>query len=278
MIRRSRLLLELAVLVAALAALAAAAYAAQHFLLHRPVAAPEVGKSMDDALGPLILKQVELSQPVLKDPVADKAFAAIMDRLRPGLRSLAPDAPNVRIVVLDSAEVNAFALPGGIVCVYAGLIRDVDSAEQMAGILAHELSHVAHRDPLALLARQVGMAAIVGFLTGGQGGNLAETLAETLVNVHYGREAEDRADEFAVELLARSNIRPSVFADGLERISKAEAKNASLLRWIDTHSPIDERISRAREQAAHFTVKARKIGISWKRVVGSLPKRDGSSD
>ncbi len=270
MTRRSRLFLELGILLAALAALAAAAFAAQRFLFHRPVAAPEIGRSMDDALGPLILRQVELTEPVVRNPVTDKAFAAILDRLRPAFRAMAPDAPSVRIVVLDSREVNAFALPGGIVCVYTGLIRNVGSAEQMAGILSHELSHVAHRDPLTLLARRVGMAALAGLLTGGQGGNLAETLAETLVNVHYGREAEDRADEFAVTLLARSDIQPSVFADSLDRISKAEPKNQSLLRWIDTHSPIDERISRAREQAKQLTVKARRIGVSWKRVVSSL--------
>jgi len=272
--RRPRLLVELAILLGAAAVLALAAFFLQRLVFRHDLPTPEIARSMDAALGPIILRQVELTEHVLDDQTVDSAFTAIMDRLQPALRQLAPDAPKVKIVVIDSPQVNAFALPGGIVCVYTGLIRAVASADQMAGILAHELSHVSSRDPLALLARQVGMAALAGLLTGGQGEGLPQTLARTLVNVHYGREAEDRADEFAVRLLAAASVDPAAFAGGLVSIRKASPKNPSLLRWIDTHSPIDERISRAREQARALSVKARRIGVKWRSVVASLPGED----
>lgn len=277
MTRRPRLLVELAILLGTAAVLALAAFAIQRLVFRHQLTTPEIARSTDAALGPIILSQVELTEHVLDDPVADKAFAAIMDRLQPALQTMAPDAPKVRIVVIDSPQVNAFALPGGIVCVYTGLIRAVDSADQIAGVLAHELSHVSSGDPLALLARQVGMAALAGLLTGGQGQALSQTLARTLVNVHYGREAEDRADEFAVRLLAAASVDPAAFAGGLVSIRKASPKNPSLLRWIDTHSPIDERISRARDQARALSVTQRRIGVEWRSVIASLPGRDSSS-
>ncbi len=274
MTRRSRLPAEIAILAAVVVALGAAAYAAQKFLLPPRALTTDITKSMDEALGPLILRQVEFSQSVLSDPSVTKAFAAIMGRLRLALDQLAPGSPNIKIVVIDSPTINAFTLPGGIICVYTGLMRNLDSAEQMAGVLGHELSHAAHRDPLALLARQVGVAALAGVLTGGRGGDLARTLAQTLVNVHYGREAEDRADAFSVQLLARSDIDPSAFARALERIKKSEPKDPRLLQWIDSHSPIDERIQRAREQAATLSVSARRIGVNWPALIKRLPKTD----
>jgi beta-barrel assembly-enhancing protease len=270
--RRSRLLAETITLAAVAVALGVLSYAAQKFLLPQRAATPEIAKSMDKALGPLILHQVEQSQSVLSDAAVDKAFATIMARLHAALDQLAPGSPEIRIVVIDSPEINALTLPGGIVCVDTGLMRNLDSAEQMAGVLGHELSHVAHRDPLALLARQVGAAALASVLTGGRGGELARTLAKTLVNFHYGREAEDRADAFSVQLLARADIDPSSFAHALERIKKSEPKDPRLLQWIDTHSPIDERIQRARQQAAKLSVPVRALGVNWSALVRGLPK------
>jgi len=270
--RRSSLLAELAILLAVLVVLGLLAFAAQKLFLAPRVVTNDVSKSLDNALGPVVLRQVEMSHTVLSNPDVDAAFAAIMDRLRPALGQLAPGSPKIRIVVIDSRTVNAFTLPGGIICVDTGLMRNLGSADQMAGVLGHELSHVAHRDPLSLLARQVGAAALAGMLTGGRGGDLARALAQTLVNVRYGREAEDRADDFSVRLLAKADISPLAFAQALERIRKAEPRDASLLQWIDSHSPIDERIARARQEAAGFSVESRRINVSWPALIRKLPK------
>jgi predicted Zn-dependent protease len=195
-----------------------------------------------------------------------------MNRLKPALDQLAPEGPAIRIVVIDSPEINAFTLPGGIICVCTGIMRDLDSADQMAAILGHELSHAVHRDPLALLMRRVGVAALARVLTGGRGGDLARRLAQTLVGVHYGREAEDRADAFSVQLLALAGIPPLSFAQALEHIRKVEPKDPGLLQWIDAHSPIDERIARAREQAEKLSVTARRIDLNWTALIRKLSK------
>ena len=129
MTRRSRLVGELAILAAVLLALAIAAFAAVRLFLPPRLLAVEIGPSLDNALGPLVLRQVEISQRVLSNPAVDAAFSTIMDRLRPALDQLAPGSPEVRIVVLDCPTINAFALPGGIICVCTGLMRSLDAFE-----------------------------------------------------------------------------------------------------------------------------------------------------
>ena len=125
----------------------------------------------------------------------------------------------------------------------------------MAAILGHELSHVVPPGSpgAACPAGRGGRAG--GSAHRRPGRDLARTLAQTLVNVHYGREAEDRADAFSVQLLAGCSIAPSSFAEALERIRKSEPKDPKLLLCIDTHSPIQERIARAAEQAQKLSVR-----------------------
>ena len=173
--------------------------------------------------------------------------------------------------MLESPEINAFTLPGDTVCVDTGLIRQLHSAEEMAGVLGHELSHAVNRDPLTMLVRRIGMAALVNVVSGGQGGAFLGNMAQTMVDVRYGREAEDRADEFSVRLLARAGIAPGAYADALQRIKDSDPKQPGLLKYIDPHSPIDERISRARDLARRQEVSPRRLGVDWSALVEALP-------
>ena len=154
-----------------------------------------------------------------------------------------------------------------------GLIRALPSAEEMAGVLGHELSHAVSRDPLALVARQPGLATIISVVSGGQGGAVMESMVREVVTVSYGREAEDRADAFSVDLLARAGIDPRSFARALKQISSAAPKRPDLLKYLDPHSPIDRRIARAQEQARAEKVAARPLGINWHKLVEALPAR-----
>ena len=79
------------------------------------------------------------------------------------------------LIVLLSPEINAFTLPGDTVCIDTGLIRQLRSAEEMAGVLGHELSHAVNKDPLTLLARRLGIAALISAVSGGQGGRSSPT-------------------------------------------------------------------------------------------------------
>jgi predicted Zn-dependent protease len=87
------------------------------------------------------------------------------------------------------------------------------------------------------------------------------------------REAEDRADAFSVSLLARAGIPPDAFGEALERIRDSDPKDPRLLRYLDPHSPIDQRISRARDLARRQVSSRRSLGIDWDALVKALPGR-----
>ncbi len=274
-IRRS-VVREIAVVLAAAAVLGAAALAAQRLLVPRNPVTSDIAKGLDESLGSLMRGQIRATQKVVESPRVSKGFAVIAKRLTAALPGAAGGGGaalqrRFEVIVLQSPDINAFTLPGDTVCVDTGLIRELHSAEEMAGVLGHELSHAVNRDPLTLLVRRIGMAALVNAVTAGQGGAVLGTMAQTMVDVQYGREAEDRADEFSVRLLARAGIAPGSFADALQRIRDAAPKRPGLMKYLDPHSPMEERIARARElsRSQHFT--SRRLSVDWAALVEALP-------
>jgi len=259
---------EILIVLAVAAVLGLAALAAQRLLVPRTPLHPDIAKRLDASLGSLMRRQIRVTRQVIEVPLVQEAFAVIAMRLREALPE--PHA-SFEVIVLESPEINAFTLPGDIVCVDTGLIRELGSAEEMAGVLGHELSHAANRDPLALLARRFGMAALFSTLSGGQGSSVLANLTQTLVDVRYGREAEDRADAFSVDLLAHAGIPPGAFADALERIRDSGPKAPGLLKYLDFHSPIDMRIARARDLAGSLAVAPGSLSVDWEALVEALP-------
>jgi len=261
---------EILIVLAVAAFLALVAFAMLRLLEPRPAVPPDVAARLDESLGSLMRSQILATQQVIDVPQVKEGLAVIAGRLHDAL----PE-PRIRfdVIVLQSPEINAFTLPGDTVCVDTGLIRELRSAEEMAGVLGHELSHAINRDPLTLLARRVGIAALISAVSGGQGGTILANTAQTMINMQYGREAEDRADDFSVRLLARAGIPPDSFGDALERIRDSDAKEPGLLKYLDPHSPIEQRISRARELARRQALTTRPLGVDWAALVQALPER-----
>lgn len=268
MSRIRRLARELGVICAVILLLAVAAFAAQRLLFPGRAASLDIPQTLDDALGPIMKEQIRATAAVVDDREVSSAFSAILGRLLPAIPASAVEDRRITVdvLVINSPEINAFTLPGRVICVDAGLIRELKSAEEMAAVLGHELSHVVHRDPLALLGRQIGMATLANVVTGGQGAAVLERIIQTMVNVHYGREAEDRADAFSVHLLARAGIPPVSFSAALARIRDSARKEPGLLKYIDPHSPIDRRIENAREQAGKEQVVPRNLPVDWEKI------------
>jgi predicted Zn-dependent protease len=275
---RRSIVREIIVIIAAAAVLALAAFAAQRLLVPRRAAQSDIAKGLDESLGSLMRTQIRATQKEVDVPRVSKGFAVIAKRLRDAL----PETPGTggvsirmsfEVIVLQSPEINAFTLPGDTVCVDTGLIREMRSAEEMAGVLGHELSHAYNRDPLTMLMRRIGVAALLNAVSGGQGGAILGSMAQTMVDVRYGREAEDRADGFSVRLLARAGIPPDSFANALERIRDSGPKAPGLLKYLDPHSPIDERIARARDLSRRQDFTPRALGVNWAALVEALPGR-----
>ena len=118
------------------------------------------------------------------------------------------------VFVLDHQMINAFALPGGIVVLFRGLIEAAETPDQVAAVLAHELGHVASRDPTRHALRSAGSIGVLGLLFGDFAGGAAVLfMAERLISAQYAQSAEADADTYAHGLLEAANVSPGALGD-----------------------------------------------------------------
>ena len=159
--------------------------------------APLVPASLDRRVGEMVDSQVKT---IFGDKLCTRAdgraaFGKLVRALeRAGNLDISPAAE-----VLDSRTPNAIALPGGRVYLFAGLLDEAQSPDEVAGVLAHELGHVAHRDGMRMLIESGGSSFLFGLLFGDVTGSTAAIFAaRTVLNARYTRGAESQADGFAI--------------------------------------------------------------------------------
>ena len=157
------------------------------------------------------------------------------------------------VLVLPGAIRNAYALPGGTVLVYEGLIRAAPGPDALAGVLAHEIAHVAARDPTAAMIRGSMTQATWSLLLGDlpTATILVRALVEGSHEGVYRRSQERRADEKAFQLLAAADIDPTAVAVLLERLAASDSSQGSVLRRLVASHPLTQaRAAEARKHAA----------------------------
>ncbi len=236
------------------AALAAASLAGLVFVVV-PLLATQFAAATPDAVKYRIGREV-LTQlaALLPGPSADADGRycsqadglAALKRLNGRIAAGQPALAAARAIVIDSPLVNAFALPGGITVLTGGLIREAQSAEEIAGVLAHEHGHIAHDDPTRGLYRSFGFSLLVGVLLGDlTGGTLTGGLAEWLLNSGYTREAERAADRFALARLEAAGIDSRGLAAFFARLAEKE-QDGPLIRILSTHPASAERLAHIR--------------------------------
>ena len=153
---------------------------------------------------------------------------------------------NLNIQVVDHSMLNAFALPGGQVILMRGLLEQATSADQVAGVLAHELGHVVNRDPFEQALRAAGTAGLLSLILGdATGGTVITLVAENMLNANYTRAAERRADDYAIATLDAANISTEGFAEFFEMLVE-EYGESSLPEWASTHPHSHNRADNAR--------------------------------
>ncbi|MGR3290190.1 MAG: M48 family metallopeptidase [Paracoccaceae bacterium] len=149
--------------------------------------------------------------------------------------------------VLDHDLVNAFALPGGRVVLFRGLIDAAESPDEIAGVLAHEVGHVVNRDPARGALRSAGSIGVLGLLFGDfAGGTVVLFLLNRLIDATYSQEAEALADTFAHQTLGNAGIAPSALANMFERLRQKDGDPDGILAHFMAHPQLGDRIEAAR--------------------------------
>jgi predicted Zn-dependent protease len=222
------------------------------------------------ALKAVISESIKTTEYLTESHQLDRALDSVTGRL---LEGLAPLPYEIEILVLHSPVVNAVNFPGGLIVVYSGLIMELESPEEMAAVLAHELGHVVNRDSIKSIMRQTGIAAFFSAF-GGRGGQVvAQRILREAANIKYSRSVEQRADNFTFDLLISAGIDPAHMGKALENLKqKKNPDYMKILRYIDTHPSIDSRVKSAYERSASVDIEEKKFDIQWEKVKDSLPE------
>ncbi len=161
---------------------------------------------------------------------SEKAGRAALDKMVRRLETAAGLPSPLRSYVVRRSEANALALPGGQIYVFNGLIEKADTGDEVAGVLAHEIGHVAHRDGTKAVLQAGGLSFLFGMLLGDFVGGGAVVLAvRTVLQSSYSREAETAADLYAAHLMIKAGGDVRALATMLDKIGGATEPGMKIL-------------------------------------------------
>ncbi len=222
--------------------------------------------SVDTKIGKLALESLELEGTRVTDKVIVDAIQEMVSRLEPHseLKGL-----TFEVRVMDSPEVNAFCLPGGKMVVYTGLLKKAKTAEQVAGVLSHEMAHAIKRHGLQRITESLGIVVAIELMIGDVGGLVAigVELGKSAALTSYSRELETEADVVGVQLLHAAAIDPLELAGFFEMLKDEGNDLPAAMRWLSTHPEHEARIATVRGALAKLGAQQyRRLAIDWDDV------------
>ena len=198
--------------------------------------------SVDQTIGETAWNQMVPAEQRCTDPAAQEYVEALAAPLIEAYEG----EHRFTFAVVDSPEINAFALPGGFVAVNRGLIEKAESGEEIAAVIAHEIIHVTERHGLRRIAGQLGLFAAIGAVLGAVDLGSMTGIAVSLAGNAYSRDQESDADALGHALLVKANIDPGGMATFFDRL--ATAGGADVPAMLSTHPGSDDRARLARER------------------------------
>src|ERR1700676_61999 len=208
------------------------------------------------ALGKSLAQEVERSSKLIDDPVVVEYVNRVGQNL---VRNSDARVP-FTIKVIDSDVVNAFALPGGFFYVNSGLILRAQEESELAGVMAHEISHVTarHGTKQATKGELMQLATIPLILLGpggwaGYGIYEASQLAIPVTYLKFSRDSEREADFLGLEYMYKAGYDPNAYVTFFERIQADEKRQPGTIPKIfSTHPPTPERIANTQKEIARI--------------------------
>jgi Zn-dependent protease with chaperone function len=200
---------------------------------------PLVSQSFERRLGDVADGQVRImfGNKVCNGAAGQAAFTKLVN----ALRDAAGLDPSVQTAVLETPIPNAFALPGGKVYLFNGLLARAQNPDEIAGVLAHELGHLRHRDGTRNLIYNGGTSFLIGLLFGDITGSGAMIFASrSLVTASYSREAEQNADDFSIDVMHRLGRPTKPMGELLFRVTGKQGNNG--LSILTSHPLTEDRL------------------------------------
>jgi predicted Zn-dependent protease len=204
-----------------------------------------VPPAWEASLGETVGRQMEASMGDGGLALCDDDPASLANRAiaRFGAEALADSGSpfDLDIRVVKSEIPNAFALPGGQVFFFSALLEQARTQDEFAGVLAHEIGHVAHRHGMEQLISTAGTGALIGFILGDMTGiSIAAGLGATIIDARFSRDTERQADIFAAQVAQRLDFHPAGLADLINRVG-ADDQYSRALALLSTHPLTEDR-------------------------------------
>jgi predicted Zn-dependent protease len=178
---------------------------------------------------------------------------AYVEELAKPLIEAADSEFEFHFTVVDDEQVNAFALPGGFVTVNMGLLEAAETGEEVAAVIAHEMTHVTHRHGMRAVLRRAGGVMLVSMVFGGTGLETIAWAADGLSSQAHSRSQERDADDGGRQILMDAGIDPIGMATFFERLEADGASMPGAAVLLSTHPNPGERAETTRQIAATFT-------------------------
>lgn len=214
-------------------------------------------KSQDVELGHAAAQQVAQKYQVVRDSELSRYIATLGSKLVAQPQADGADFP-YSFTLVNEKSINAFALPGGPTFVHTGLILAADNEAQLAGVLAHEISHVALRHGTHEASKAMGIQLIAGLLGAGVGGQTmlgqltqaGIAFGANSVLLKYSRDAEKQADLLGAQILAGAGYAPLEMARFFEKL---EAKSGGQMpQFLSDHPNPGNRVQYVEDEIRYL--------------------------
>ncbi len=213
-----------------------------------------ISQQQEVQMGQQYSQQINAQLPIVSDPEVNRYVNLLGDQIASHTSRADLDW---HFYVVDSKEVNAFAVPGGYVYVNRGLIERTGAMDELAGVLGHEIGHVVRRHSIKQMEKQQGaqvgvtLACVLTNICGSQAAGAAINVAGSAVFARFSRNDEAEADQEGVVNTVRAGISPAGMVTMFEKLlDERKSRPGAVEGWFSTHPLEEDRIQAVRAQIA----------------------------
>ncbi len=225
-------------------------------------------------LGQQLSGEIENEQPLLNNPAIQQYVSQIGQRL--AAYSDRPDLPYSFKVIDNDEQVNAFALPGGPIYVFTGLLKFADNEAELAAVMGHEIAHITARHSTEQLTKAFGIDLLAQLILGRDPSTsavLATNIVSSLGMLKFSRNDEIEADRLGVQYMFRAGYNPNAMLSVQEKLaSLQEGQSSRVLNFLSTHPMSQDRILSIKREIAALP-PGRPVGYFEERYRETIGRR-----